>query len=220
MILLCCHKPVEEIATNWDAYTAMGTIALALITLPLAIYAGLQFRDVNIFNKKNENLSRKQSAENIILTQIEFHYKIIERIEKDTRGDFRKIYETFPANFGLALKTELPEMEIQITDAFGKLYDEYGYLLGHYYRNLYRIIKSIHEIEIKDFDKKYYAKLVRAQLSEYEVLLLFYNCIWIGDNKFKILIEEYELLKGINYDKLIDRDRHQNLYLKTAFGDE
>jgi len=118
------------------------------------------------------------------------------------------------------LKTDLPEIEIQVRDAFGKLYDEYGYLLGHYYRNLYRIIKSINEIKINDFDKMYYAKLVRAQLSEYEVLLLFYNCIWMEDYKFKVLIEKYGLLKGINYDKLVDRERHPNLYLKTAFGEK
>lgn len=53
-------------------------------------------------------------------------------------------------------------------------------LLGHYYRNLFHIVKYISSINdsLISEEKKYdYAKLLRAQLSDCEQILLFYNSI-------------------------------------------
>jgi len=78
--------------------------------------------------------------------------------------------------------------------------------LGHYYRHLYQLIKIIDEfnnddIDDKDLhlDKKSYARIVRAQLSSNEQLLLFYNSLshigegWLRNNYLK----DYRLLKNI-----------------------
>ena len=224
MIVGCCHKFTQEVEINWEAVTAIGTAALAVITVALAIIAIRQLADVKKFNEDSKVLSNVQLAENMILKQIEFHYKIVERIEMSQKDAFKSMYENLTANFGFSIKTTQPEMGIQIHEAYKKLFQDHGHLLGHYFRNLYRIFKKIDEIKINGFsneNKKSHAKLVRAQLSEYEVLLLFYNGIWIGDgDKFKHLMEQYELLEGINYDKLINRDEHPNLYLNSAYGNE
>lgn len=53
-------------------------------------------------------------------------------------------------------------------------------LLGHYYRNLFHIVKYISSINdrlISEEQKYDYAKLLRAQLSDCEQMLLFYNSI-------------------------------------------
>lgn len=48
--------------------------------------------------------------------------------------------------------------------------------LGHYFRNLFQLIKLILEQDDKIIDNKYeYIKILRAQLSTHEQLLLFYN---------------------------------------------
>lgn len=80
--------------------------------------------------------------------------------------------------------------------------------LGHYFRNLYRIIKIIEEQDFKEEEKwkvaklKYdYASIVRAQLSDYEVYLLFYNGLIFGKEKFKPLMEKYTLLKILAHRK-------------------
>lgn len=78
--------------------------------------------------------------------------------------------------------------------------------LGHYYRHLYQMIKLIDEfdnksIENKDLqiNKSDYSKLVRAQISSDEQLLLFYNSLsiigegWLRNN----YIKKYNLLKNI-----------------------
>jgi hypothetical protein len=88
--------------------------------------------------------------------------------------------------------------------------------LGHYFRNLYHIIKFIDYADVDD--KGRYVSFVRAQLSSYELAMIFYNCLSIyGREKFKPLIEKYSLLKNINCE-LIFNEKHLNMYSNKAYG--
>lgn len=103
--------------------------------------------------------------------------------------------------------------------------------LGHYFRNLYRIIKFVHEADaLKNPDnpdekseyknRRNYTSLVRATLSQYELAMLFYNCASeLGEEKFKPLVEEYGLLKNFNTDDLRDEEKKMknDLFLPKAF---
>lgn len=86
------------------------------------------------------------------------------------------------------------------------------WFLDHYYRHLYRIFKYIDDADenIVDAHKKYeYACIVRASLSQYELIMLFYN--GFSHQKFKKLIEKYAILNNLRCGLLaLDRDR--NLY--------
>jgi hypothetical protein len=88
--------------------------------------------------------------------------------------------------------------------------------LGHYFRNLYHIVKYIDKSEIDN--KKVYTNFVRAQLSSHELALIFYNCLsQHGSEKFKPLIEKYALLKNINKE-LIFNQIHLSEYQNSAYG--
>jgi hypothetical protein len=103
---------------------------------------------------------------------------------------------------------------------------------GHYFRNLYRMVKlvdttdffydknSISDIDI--FKTKYkYTSIIRAQVSDYELAWLFYNCLSSnGIEKFKPLIEKYSLLKNLPDNLIIDVKNHKNLYYNFAFEPE
>jgi len=82
---------------------------------------------------------------------------------------------------------------------------DYIGILDHYFRNLYRIIKFVHKQDdnLLDYTKKYnyIANNVRRNLSDYELIILFYNCLTeAGYEKFKPLIERYTLFKNIRQD--------------------
>ncbi len=75
--------------------------------------------------------------------------------------------------------------------------------LDHYFRHLYRLFKYINEAEqtlISDEKKYEYASIVRATLSQYELVLLFYN--GFSHQKFKGLIEEFALLNNLRPELL------------------
>lgn len=89
--------------------------------------------------------------------------------------------------------------------------------LDHYFRLLYRIFKYIDDSDKKipemTKDKKYeYTSIVRATLSQYELILLFYNCLSTnGNSKFKPLIEKYAILNNLRVELLATKDE-QDLY--------
>jgi hypothetical protein len=87
---------------------------------------------------------------------------------------------------------------------------------GHYFMTLYNILKYVDSSDVAH--KKRYTNLVRAQLSSYEVALLFYTCLSErGAAKFKPLIEHYAMLKMLPRDELLDPE-HIALYDPAAFG--
>ena len=79
---------------------------------------------------------------------------------------------------------------------------EYGEELGQYYRTLYNILKLVDRTDFID-DKNIYTNLVRAQLSRYELSLLFYNCLSdFGKDKMAPLVKEFKLLKHLEKSTL------------------
>ena len=82
--------------------------------------------------------------------------------------------------------------------------------LGHYFRHLYLTVKSIANSSIvTDYDEKMkYLRILRAQLSNHEQILLFYN--WISEygsdweNKKHSFFTEYCMIHNLWYDSLFD----------------
>ncbi|SDZ58159.1 Putative phage abortive infection protein [Flavobacterium aquidurense] len=74
--------------------------------------------------------------------------------------------------------------------------------LGHYFRHLFQTVSYIVDCEIIDEKTKYkYIKLLRAQLSNYELILLYFNGItdmgidWVERGYFT----DYKFLKNLPY---------------------
>ena len=77
------------------------------------------------------------------------------------------------------------------------------WFLDHYFRHLYRIFKYIDDADINVISpqKKYeYASIVRATLSSYELVMIFYN--GFSHPKFKGLIEDYAIFNNLRCDML------------------
>jgi hypothetical protein len=89
----------------------------------------------------------------------------------------------------------------------------YNTILGHYFRHLYQLIKLIadQEKDILNEEKKYeFIRIVRAQLSDYEQILLYYDSLsnmgekWImpleqKERKKMCFIARFKLIKNIPY---------------------
>lgn len=75
--------------------------------------------------------------------------------------------------------------------------EEYGEELGQYYRTLYNLLKFVDATKYIS-NKKFYTNLVRAQLSRYELALLFYNCLsGFGEDRMALLVKRYSILKHL-----------------------
>lgn len=82
--------------------------------------------------------------------------------------------------------------------------------LGHYYRHLYLTAKSVANSEIiTDYKEKMkYLRMLRAQLSNHEQILLFYN--WLSEygndweNETHKFFTEYCMIHNLRYDMLFN----------------
>jgi hypothetical protein len=104
----------------------------------------------------------------------------------------------------------------EVLKAFDEFYRQNRSDMSHYFRTIYHIIKFVDRSEVAN--KRQYIAIVRAQLSSYEQILLFYNCLHEnGKQKFKPMIESYALFKNIDDSLLINED-HMSEYKQSAYG--
>ena len=109
---------------------------------------------------------------------------------------------------------------------YDEFYDKYFYLLGHYFRFIYHIIKYVDEQnEIEDLiEKNEYIDLLQAQISTDEMGLIFYNAVFnekakikaTGEAKFHKLLEKYKFLENID-NKSILKEEHKKKYYPETF---
>jgi hypothetical protein len=194
------------------------------------------------FKEQNETL-RRQRFENTFFQMLGLQQKIVESLKyqheyreefgKDNNGRTirRKIKKEETGRDVFYFLFEEEDFEIDedgydnLRDAINRkgieFYNKVKYLscFDHYFRHLYRIIKFIDETQlIEQKEKCQYTNMVRATLSEYELLCLFYNCLsQYGYDKFKPLVEKYTLLKNIRFELLVKQE-DRVLYLPHAYN--
>ena len=117
---------------------------------------------------------------------------------------------------------------IRYLDGIHKLLSNSGYAIysnisittrfDHYFRHLYRIVKYVDSSDLISDDERYeYACIVRSQLSDYELVMLFYNCLTSnGRAKFKPLIEKYSIFNNLR-EELLAKGEHKKEYSEKAY---
>lgn len=87
-------------------------------------------------------------------------------------------------------------------------HDGYGSILGHYYRHLFMMVKFVGESDtLMSYEEKIkYLKMLRAQLSNHEQIMLFYN--WLSgygdawENEANHFFTEYRMIHNLWKDEL------------------
>jgi hypothetical protein len=89
----------------------------------------------------------------------------------------------------------------------------------HYFRHLYHIFKYVDTSDLIEDDERYdYTSIIRSQLSDYELVMLFYNCLSEnGKDKFKPLIEKYTVFNNLRDDLLV-KSEHKVKYKESAYN--
>lgn len=116
--------------------------------------------------------------------------------------------------------SENKELE-KIQIVFDKIAHEYKEIIYHYCRNWYNIIKFLREKEIESkFNLKTYANILQSQISNNEMVILFYNVLWFSTNSQKKefhpinLTKHFDLFQNIDLGEEIFR-KHQELITPT-----
>jgi len=169
--------------------------------------------------EKQNELSEKQAFETTFFNLLSLFSQLTERIDVEippTRDFFgntilgtaktftgKDVFPMFSSmiwqDYGDKVIND-PDLESCIAP-YEAFYSQHNSELGHYFRTLYNILKFVNNSELND--KRLYTNLVRAQLSDAEIEIIFHNGLSKhGLKKFKPLVEKYGLLKNLNKDKV------------------
>lgn len=192
-----------------------------------ALFSGLAFAGVALalyLQSKQNRIGEVQQFESTFFLMVSLHQQILQDMDihlkskKILRGRrcFRFLYKEYIREYEKVFKhTSADELGL-ISETYFDFYEKRQDKLAHYFQTLYNIIKYVNESD-SEIDKKKYINLIRAQLSVYELGLIFYNCLAeLGREKFKPLIEEYSLFKNMP-KSILYTEHHAQLYSEFAF---
>ena len=146
--------------------------------------------------KKEQNISGKKC--------LEYLYK-----------EFKKNYESKEIDYRFVDSSMMRDVKEEVRKvvklSYDNVYNKNEDYMSRYFTSLYHILKFI-DISNSISYKEYYASLVRAHLTNYELTLIFYNCnLEYGEEKFKPLVNKYDLMQNMNRTFLLHKS-HEWIY--------
>ncbi len=212
--------------TFGDMFGAVNALfsGLAFAGLLIAIYLQrkeleLQRRDFldSIDELKNQtNQFQKQSFENTFFEMLKLHNSNASFYKTQTKKDmfsnerqiFKTLYDYLKGLYASGVKTgkfNSPNIRENVKLAYISFYEDSLEFLPRYFNNLFNIIDFIDLSDVNN--KEFYIRLISAQLTLYEQMLLFYHCTCYDDARdFRILMKNYKLLNNLLKERLIEKN--------------
>lgn len=209
------YKQFNKLGVVGDFFggTTVGLLSLASIIFVIAAIVmqkeelALQREEVRKTREEYEitnKTMKKQQFENTFFNMITLHNEIVAAVnigssndEKKGRDALQYMYNIFKRHYNnppavildryLKASNELEKVLIVYNRHFVSNENQ----LGHYFRNLFRIVKWIDNSDLKFEEKREYIGILRAQLSAYELRYLFYNALSDKGKDFKALLIKY-----------------------------
>ena len=126
------------------------------------------------------------------------------------RSAFEEIVRQFKIK-GLDNKTEYKRRSISAVTEYLNLYVSNRRNMSVHFRVLYLLTKLTAEEKIYDSYRASYAKSIRGQLSDEELLILRYNCLSPYGEKMRIYVNKFNLLKHMPIMDLLEFTRWRNV---------
>ncbi len=221
--LIALTWPISEISIDKSAVFGDSFGALT------SIFSGLAFAGViwTIMSQREElkitrDELKTQGFENAFFQMLKLHNEILNEItinqsnairpdSTSGRDCFVEFYDSLKIHYKAYKSIEGygADDNLCLKDAYIEYWGKNGDKLAHYFRFLFNIFKFIDESNIDN--KKFYSRLVRAQLSDQELAVIYYNTFSPYGIKFLKYIEEFQLMDNLKTSYLID-ESHSNIH--------
>ncbi|MGZ8135886.1 MAG: putative phage abortive infection protein [Methylococcaceae bacterium] len=182
---------------------------------------------------QREDLSRQRNEffklnfENSLFFLLKSHKEITLQVNCNNISGvnaFEMLYEQFSMDYRSALKKtwaneeNIPKKDKDRLKIAGAYLECFGFEENQprqYMKSVFYIISYIHNAK---HETRQYIDLLQSQLSDFELLLIFYYCLSDKGLKYKPLIEATGFLQDILLYRLINYHDDASLYDKSAFG--
>jgi hypothetical protein len=230
--LLCGYRDINKAGMFGDSFGVITSLfsGLAFVGIILTILLQrdelqLQRQELALTRdelKSQHTTARRQIFENTFFQMLRLHNDIVAGIRLPTkkangRECFIHIYEGLQRHYNNYSQQPIDQERTALEEVYSQFWNEYQNQLGHYFRYLYTMFKFVKTSAIED--KRLYTNIIRAQLSDKELLVLFYNCLCkYGVEQFKPLAEEFAIFNNLPKEQLLKPKLHCDYYDQSAFG--
>lgn len=225
VLLLVITSPIDKLTIAnagvfGDSFGVLTSLFSALAFAGVAFTLAMQKEQIESQNKElqiqkdeaieNRKEMKKQAFENTFFQMLKLHNQIVSDISTTIKthssveivdgraviGDFlRKLKDSL--EFYDLDETSTKEI---VGERFLHFYFASKYDLGHYFRFLYNILRFLSEAQIEE--KKLYTRLIRAQLSNVELEILYYNALSTEGNNLIQYMQEFKLMDNLPPERL------------------
>lgn len=234
-VLLWSIWPIKEISVAksgvfGDSFGVLNALFSGLAFGGLLITVLYQREDLGL-TKEELKLTRDeikaQHLETTFFHMLRLHQDVVTSIDlqrqtnkgqQETRG--RDCFRVFRTRLKLPYEedkkaTPNGNERAVITKAYDSLWEQSQSDLGHYFRGLYNVFRYLSEHDFND--RKQYGNIARAQLSDFELVVLFYNCLSERGKNFIRYAKEFAIFDNLDLSLLLNKE-HVRFLDREAFG--
>lgn len=140
--------------------------------------------------------AKLQAFEHQFFTLLSLHASVLQSIDRRLKENrishgrdcFRLFYKKIVS---ISQKERVP-----LSTAYQRFLEKDGWEIEHYFRTVYHLFKHVKEqsleIDVNDFQRKRYYDLIKSQLSQYEVVLLWLNVEGINRGNWDAILSDPE----------------------------
>ena len=185
-----------------DFKTNQDTLNLQTIALNRQI---LEFQDQKkeleatriIYEQQNKILKIQQFESNFYsFLNVYLTIKNDLNNKNDNNCFFKSIYEELSNNIDFKDKNPIDCHEY-MNNKYLEIFYNHREVLSHYFKTIYRLLNIIDSSSILESDKIFYSKILRSQISEYELIILYYNCNSFYGKKSQSFALKYNIFKHL-----------------------
>ncbi|MEZ0169956.1 putative phage abortive infection protein [Microvirga sp. TS319] len=207
---------------------SFGTLIIVLWTSYLQ---SVELASTRSLTKDQLSSNELQNFESTFFHLMDIYHKVVSGLrivksETDYTGNrqfkeiigkqvFSEFYEDLRSSYFNTAFSGIPLEEPHRTvAAYQGMYQHHRNYLGHYYRSLYNILRFVDEAKFvyRNNDREFklkYIRVLRAQLSDHEMIILYYNCVHANGTNMLSYINNNDMLDNMPRDLLLDRTHEQ-----------
>lgn len=160
------------------------------------------FREQTEYFKQQAKEYKSQTSTNA-LQQFDSSFYSLLHLLLDIHQELKSIDPFYFASIYSQLSIDISKYNMcqaceKVNGKYIEIYYKHSDELSRCFKTLYRILRYIDSSSFDKSTKEHYAKILRSQLSDNELLVLYYNCHSDLGKKAREIVMKYDLLKHIN----------------------
>ena len=212
--------------TFGDAFGALNALFSGLAFSGFMITLLLQRKDLSDGQAENARQQVESQFYNMLklqqavvsgfdLQQTKFQYISNSSIQVITQGRdcFKTWVDRLASEYHSAKSSTKTD---KLKEAYRELWNEHRGDLSLYFRSLYTLFKFVSKSDY--VDKRWLASVARSFISDYELIVLFYNCLMPNGEKFQVYACEFAVFDNLDVSLLLNVDDVLKMS-PEAFGD-